>query len=213
MRILLLGALLALPAAAQVPSSNSCSQKPRPVLLQAGLHIDVVYCSNMPEIEIGVEQGTPKADGTSYTIVGRKIRRADENSAGWVLLYKPHGEWTIPAHDVDSLGAKLLQQGSLDTPDHTGWVTKKDFRLDHRGQDWLEARQIVLHKPAGNQWVYFRIIRDTRHNLLYLLYQRDATGGATEENSFFQSFTVNPNSFAVDVQEPGAHLAPPYPNL
>jgi hypothetical protein len=212
MRILLLGALLALPAAAaEVRDRDDCKQAPRSVLLQTGLHIDVVYCTATPQIATTVDFQTPDSAGKFYQLTAHKIQRYEEDSAALVLVYEPNADWAIPAKDLDSLGAKVLAQGSLDNADHTGWVMQKDFRLNHQGLDWLEARQIVMHKAAERQWVYYRIIRDTRHNLLYLLYQRDDSGGASGEDRFFQSFTVNPDSFAAHAT-PGAHLPAPYPN-
>lgn len=59
--------------------------------------------------------------------------------------------------------------GSTEDTDHSGWVVQKDFRFNHRGQDWLQARQIVMQKPTASQWVYYRIVVDTRQNLLYVL--------------------------------------------
>jgi hypothetical protein len=223
MKILLAGALLALPAVAI--SGPHCNEKPRPVLLQPGLHIDVVYCGATPEIATTIEQEPAHSDGHFYTLIAHKIERKGEDSAAQVLIYKPNGERGVPAHDFDSLSANILKAGSIDSADHSGWVTEKDFRLDQTGHEWLEARQIVMRKPhkdaraaeqrgenSGTQWVYYRIIRDTRHELFYVLYQRDDEGPASQENRFFNSFRVDPESFPVDALGPGAHLPAPYPN-
>lgn len=239
MRILLLGALLALPAVGtseprdkqeqhqddadvhrhqhreeepgrRQSDKSHCHEKPRSVLLQTGLHIDVIYCGATPDIATTVEQQAPNSEGRFFSIITHEIHRYEENSAASVMIFKPnHGH--VPAQVLDIFGAVALKEGSTDNADHTGWVTQKDFRLDHRGHEWLEARQIVMQKPSGSQWVFYRIIRDSRHDLAYVLYQRDDSGGANQENSFFNSFAVDPNSFPVDAPAPGAHLPPPYP--
>jgi hypothetical protein len=236
MRIALVGALLALPAAAQVPSpkvSSDCDEPPRAVVLETGLQIDVVYCTSKPVTTESVGYATPNSDGKYYTIVSHLIHRSHVAIPAYVLIYKPNADWVVPAGNLDSLGATALKDGSMDSADHTGWVAQKDFRFHHRSQDWLPARQIVMHNRTTGQSVYYRIIRDTRHNLLYVLYQRDRQGGVDEEkggvdeekggvdeekggvdeeNRFFDSFTVDPKNVQVDpAKAPGAHLPPPYP--
>lgn len=230
-RNVLLGALLAVPAFAHADDNHAqtraahhghnrerpkdCDDRPRPVLLETGIHIDLAYCGAKPDITTTVGAQEPSSDGKFYTIVTHDIRGLEEDSASYVLVYKPNADWAVPATSLDSLGAIALKQGSLDNSDHTGWVAQKDSRLDQRGQDWLPARQLVMHNRSTSQWVYYRIIKDTRHNLLYVLYQRDDEGGAGQENRFFDSFAVDPGTFTVDAGAqpgPGAHLPQPYPN-
>jgi hypothetical protein len=235
MRNVLLAALLALPAFAQADDDRGshrapeaahadkdraghrdgdCDERARTVLLENGIHIAVAYCGAKPDITTAVATQSPSSDGKYYTIITHTIHRHEEDSASLVLVYKPNGDWAVPTTSLDSMGALALKQGSIDNADHSGWVTEKDSRLDQGGQDWLPARQIVLRKSSARGWVYYRIIRDTRHNLLYVLYQRDDERGAKQESHFFDSFAVDSGSFTVDPNEaaPGAHPAPPYPN-
>jgi hypothetical protein len=237
MRNVLLGVLLVLPAFAHADDdraqnrasevtqsdhdaghhrdrSKDCDERPRPVLLETGLHIDLAYCGAKPQITTTVGTQDPSSDGKFYTIITHDIRSLEEESASHVLVYKPNADWAIPATSLDTMGAIALQQGSMDNSDHAGWVAQKDSRFDQRGQSWLPARQIVLRKPSTNQWVFYRIIRDTRHNLLFVLYQRDDEGGDAHQTRFFDSFAVDPGAFTVDSGEagPGAHLPQPYPN-
>ncbi|MGH8305055.1 MAG: hypothetical protein ACRETG_05540 [Steroidobacteraceae bacterium] len=233
----LLGALLVLPAFARADDdrahhrapevtqsdldgghhrdrSKDCDERARPVLLETGIHIELAYCGAKPDITTTVGTQDPSSDGKFYTIVTHDIRRLEEDSASHVLVYKPNADWAVPATSLDSMGAIALRQGSMDNSDHTGWVAHKDSRFDQRGQDWLPARQIVMRKPSTSEWLYYRIIRDTRHNLLYVLYQRDDERGSGQENRFFDSFAVDAGAFTVDPGEagPGAHLPQPYPN-
>jgi hypothetical protein len=215
MRVVLLGALLALPALAHVPStmasSGQCKQKPRSVALQTGINIDLVYCTDTPDITTTVQNQNPASDGKFYTVITDSINR---EQGAYVLIYKPNGNWTVPAHSLDSMGALILQEGDAVTggTGQSGWVAKQDSRFSHRSLDWLQARQIVMHNPGTREWIYYRIILDTRHNLLYVLYQRDDEGGPNQENSFFDSFTVDASVTVDPGNTPGAHLPPPYPN-
>lgn len=238
MRVVLVGALLALPAVAKVPSYNRpnvgvaqvssekpgsdekshsvlCHEKPRTVLLETGIHIDLIYCGIAPDITTTSAYQAPNADGKFYTITTHNIHRDRDGSRTQIRIYKPNADWAVPLNSLDIMGAAVLKDG--DVLENGGaddsWVAQQDLPFNHQGQDWLRARQIVMQKRATRQWVYYRIIVDTRHNLLYVLYQKDDDGGANQENSFFNSFTVDPNSFSADPgKAPGAHLPPPYPN-
>jgi hypothetical protein len=194
--------------------SAECDDRVRPVSLETGIRIDIAYCGAKADVTTTVGRQDPSSDGKFYTIVTHVLHRREEDSGSYVLIYKPNTDWAIPATTLDSMGALALQQGSLDDSDHSGWIKDKDSRLEQRGQDWLPARQIVMRKPSSKQWVYYRIIRDTRHNLIYVLYQRDDEGWAKQENRFFDSFAVDPGSVTVDITAggPGAHLDQPYPN-
>jgi hypothetical protein len=194
--------------------AKECDEQPRPVLLETGIHIDLAYCGDKPDITTTVGTQDPNSDGKFYTIITHDIGGSQPDSARQVLVYKPNAGWAVPATSLDSMGALALQQGSMDNSDHTGWVVQKDSRFDQRGQDWLPARAIAMHKRAMKEWVYYRIVRDTHHNLLYVLYQRDNEGGAGQQSRFFDSFAVDSGAFTVDpgATSPGAHLPEPYPN-
>lgn len=200
------------PDAGEKSQSRECNEKPRPVLLETGIHIDLVYCGDTPDITTTVGRQEANYDGKFYTIITHNIHR-DENAA-YVLIYKPNADWPVPAQSLDSIGALILKEGNTEEADHSGWVAQKDFRFTQGGHDWLRARQIVMQRPSSEEWVYYRIIVDTRHNLLYVLFQRDETGGVNQANSFFDSFTVDSANFTIDPRQmPGAHLPPPYPNI
>lgn len=227
MKVRLVGAFLALPAAATVashgrlnisvpavsaekPSSDEksrsvqCKEKPRSVSLETDISIDLIYCSATPNITTTVTYQTPNSDGKFYTIITHSIHRDRDASSSYVLIYKPNADWAVPAKSLDAFGAIILKEAA-DT-DRRGSVAQQDLRFDQR--DWLPARQIILQKGTA-----YRIILDTRHNLLYVLYQRDDEGGADKGDSFFDSFAVDPGNVAVHPENaPGAYLPPPYPN-
>lgn len=202
------------PDADEKSRSLPCHEKPRPVLLETGIHIDLVYCGDTPDMTTTVGQQEANYDGKFYTIISHNIRRDQEAFSAYFLIYKPNADWPVPAQSLDSIGALILKEGNTEEAYHSGWVAQKDFRLIQGGHDWLQARQIVMQRPSSGEWVYYRIIVDTRHNLLYVLYQRDDAGGVNQENSFFDSFTVDSASFTIEPRQmPGAHLPPPYPNI
>ena len=194
--------------------AEDCDDRARPVSLQTGIRIDFAYCGAKPNITTTVGTQDPSSDGKFYTIVTHVIHRREEDSGSYVLIYKPNAQWAVPATSLDSMGALALRQGTLDGSDHSGWLMDKDLKLDQRGEDWLPARQIVMRKSSSKEWLYYRIIRDTRHNLIYVLYQKDDEGGAKQENRFFDSFEVDRGAITVDTTAagPGAHLDESYPN-
>ena len=224
MRVVLVGALLAMPTLAQVrnnrignvphaPAQKQCDQRPRSVLLQPGIHIDVTYCSAVPDITATTDIQEANYDGKFYTIVNYNIHRDLDTFPAYVLIYQPNANWAIPTKSLDSVGAIMLKDGDALDAGHSGWLVQQDSRFNHRGLSWLEARQIVMKNSTTGRWVYYRIILDTRHNLLYVLYVREGKGSANQENSFFDSFMVDAGKITVDTGiAPGAHLPPPYPN-